>query len=242
MNNDIFKAFPLIILFSLTLFLHCDVVKNLRDPDNPELCNPLDPASDCYIPPPNGLLIEDFNDGKIPNLLGYCHEVFLAFPAGIDTSYESQPENVLRGIGRSWRMKFDVSKGQDANAGYVELLTGNIRCPSTRGLFNVDVLDLKILTFWVKVESPEINFEVALKDIDDKETNPKRLIREYLTPDRAWKKVRIPIADLVLVQNIGKVDLTRLRQITIAFGYRRFQEVNAPLSGIIYLDEIAFER
>jgi len=215
--------------------------------------NPNDPAAenDAYIPKPNGLLIEDFDDGKIPNLLGYCHEIFLddlgPF-AIIDTSYISDRKDVLRGGGKSWRIHFNVSKepplGKDTYCGYVELLTGNDLCKRPNaGLFNLAVLNLTFLTFWVKTESPDIDFEMALKDIKNNETNPKKRVKDnYLTPGILWRKVKIPITDLLPNQSGPPVNLQELREINFSFSYRYSQQPRAPLTGTIYLDEIAFER
>ncbi len=214
--------------------------------------NPNDPAAenDAYIPKPNGLLIEDFNNGRGPNLLGYCHEIFVdTFVVGsknslavVETSYVSyvsQPQNVLRKVGYSWRIRFDISKSSSeggAFGGYVELLVANNICKLDRGPFNLEGLKLNFLTFWIRAEPPGIDMEVALKDIHDNQTTPKRLIREYLIPETVWRKAVIPIKDL-LRGNRGDLNLKELREINFAFSYNM-----KPDSGRIYIDEIAFER
>lgn len=216
--------------------------------------NPFDPLVNRPNTPANSLLIEDFDDGEIGNLLGYCHETFVdTFSlvgirqplASIETSYVDikQPANVLRGIGRSWRITFNIKETTlegDAFGGYVELLVANDICKLDRGDFNLEGLKLDTLTFWVKAESPGINMEVALKDVDNNITDPKRLI--HLSPSTVWRKAKIPIKDLVSAGNGKKVNLRKLREINFGFGKARFIKDGGELTGTIYLDEIAFER
>jgi hypothetical protein len=207
--------------------------------------NPLDPNSPAYIPPlePDKIvLIDNYDNGKKPNLLGCCYE---NFGNGVDISYDSQSKNILRGVGYSRQIDFDVSREENTSGGYVEMLTGNIECPSPRGLFNLEVLYLNTLTFWAKLESPDINMEVALKDIGNHQTTPKRLLRDYLAPsmpDTGWVKVEIPISELRSAQDGSEVDFQNLREINFGFANELFQKINAPLKGTIYIDEIAFER
>lgn len=216
---------------------------------NDPLDNPFDPASKNYIPPfsaANGLLIDDFDDGKDPNLLGFAPEVFrdslnLAI---IDVSYHSQSENVLRRIGYSIQIYFDVSESEGVNhafGGWVQVLSNG-----SRDIFNLAVLNLDTLSFWVKSESPGIFFEVALKQsggcgtdfTEDCQTTPKKLY----SANTVWRKVIIPISNLQLNQYGGMLDLTSLREINFGFSKERFREVGAALEGTIYIDEIAFER
>jgi len=220
--------------------------------------NPFDPLVNRPNTPANSLLIEDFDDGEMGNLLGYCHETFVdKFSlvgidqplASIEASYVDikQPANVLRGVGRSRRITFDITKSSskgDAFGGYTELLVANDICKLDRGPFNLEGLKLDTLTFWVKAESPGINMEVALKDVDNNITEPKRLIQDCLRPNAntVWRKAKIPIKDLVSAGNGKKVNLRQLREINFGFGKARFIKDCGELAGTIYLDEIAFER
>lgn len=234
-QNVIFQTF-----FSVILLLNfCD---------NQELSNPFDPASDIYIPPTQGLLIEDFDDGKDPNLLGGYSSVFID-PDGkakVDTLYHNKLENVLRGVGYSMRIYFDVSKEGDPFGGYVQTLIDNSPNSSSKRVFNLESLKLDTLKFWVKAESAGINFEVALKDTNNLQTEPKLLFREYIANSIGlWKEIKIPIDSLKRIKKdatVDKVDLKILRELNFGFGKNRFEDVGADLKGIIYLDEISFER
>lgn len=211
--------------------------------------NPFDPASENYIPTlssDKAIMIDDFNDGADPNLLGFASVVFkdLLNLAIIDVSHHSKAENVLRGVGYSIMINFNVSRtesGKQAFGGWVQVLSDG-----SRGVFNLAILKFDTLSFWVKAESPGIIFEVALKQFggcgidftDECQTTPKMLF----SADTVWKKLRIPISDLQLDQDGGMIDLTSLREINFGFSKIRFQEVGAVLEGTIYIDEIAFER
>jgi hypothetical protein len=128
--------------------------------------NPLDPASEDYIPPlttDKGIMIEDFDDGKDPNLLGFCHRVFRDSLrlADIRVSYNNQRENVLRGVGHSFQITFELPQGGVSFGGYVEALTriDNDPCSLSRGFFNLANLNLDTLTFWVRTTFQSIIFK-----------------------------------------------------------------------------------
>lgn len=207
------------------------------------------------ISKPKGLLIDDFDDGNDINLLGFKDGAFWYpdKPEIIDTFYIHQPpENVLRGTGGSLKINFNVS---DSNAFGGWLTTLNDGLHPTRGTsFNLANLNLDSLTFWVKAENPDTYFEVALKDsthncLDNNRPAPCQTDRkEIRSVGTSWKRVSIPISDLLRGPNGVRVDSTRLHEINFAFGYARFQELrlqhqkNVRFEGTIYLDEIAFER
>ena len=215
--------------------------------------NPLDPASKNYISPfdpAKGILIDDFDDGQDPNLLGSCPSIFKAQQADVDTFYHSKHENVLRGVGRSMQIKFDVSKFETASGGWVQPLVDTCPGKSSRIAFNLEALNVTALTFWIKTESPRINLEIALKDTTIVgQTGPKRLLwsnrtpqASYLRPDNSWQKVTIPISHLTPNDSGAPVNLRILREINFGFGRQRFEDEGGDLTGTLYIDEIAFER
>ncbi len=243
------RTFLQIVAMGIILLMACKENK-------PFFNNPFDPLVNRPSTPANSLLIEDFDDGEMGNLLGYCHETFedtfslvgTRQPlASIVASYVdiNQPANVLHGVGRSLQITYEISQSSSKGAafgGYAELLVANDICKLDRGPFNLEGLKFDTLTFWIKAESPGINMEVALKDIYNNITEPKRLIRDYLKPDTVWKKAKIPIKNLVSAGNGKTVNLRQLREINFGFGKVRFQKDGGDLAGTIYLDEIAFER
>lgn len=205
----------------------------------PGMCN-------MCIPKPNGLLIDDFNDGKQINLLGLPHSIFKS-PVTIrtiDTFYIRQPsKNVLRGTGGALRMEVDVTTPDSAFGGWLTTLSD-----SQGTSLNLKLLNLHALTFWVKADipeinlAPEINIEVALIDSNSKcekgcQTEPK-VIRPVKT---FWQKVRIPASTLLMYREVG-LDSTRVREINFAFGYKNIGPTGQRSKVTVYLDEIAFER
>lgn len=230
------------IVIFLSLFL---IIILLNFCDNQELSNPFDPGSDSFIPTTRGLLIDDFDDGKNPNLLGGYPSVFID-PDGkaiVDTSYHSKSENVLRGVGYSWRIFFDVSKEGDPFGGYVQTLIDNAPNSSSKKVFNLETLKLDTLKFWVKAESETINFEVALKDTNNMQTEPKLLFRDYSADTIGlWEIIKIPVDSLKMVKDVDTVDLKILRELNFGFAKKLFEDIDADLKGTIYIDEISFER
>lgn len=199
----------------------------------------------------DGLLIDDFDSAADSNALGYCKDIFLdnlgpeeTNLARIDIEYANESENVLRRQGRSLRIIFDVSERSNrggAFGGYVELLTANNQCSKDRGAFNLDALNFRFLTFWVRTDESNIDFEIALKDTAGNQTTPKLLIQEFLIPKNVWQKAKIPIQKLVEIQASQVVDLKSLREISFGFSLDHFGQTTAR-KGIVYIDEVAFER
>ncbi len=214
--------------------------------------SPLEFKGECQycIPKPDGLMIDDFDHEDFKNLLGFRDGYFDTPVGTVDTSRAKEPENVLRGKGRSLQIDFYLN--DDASfGGWVTTLNNGE--DSSRGTsFNLKNLGLNTLAFWVKGASPKTYFEVALKDntlnckddkgmIDKCQTNPKKI---YLAPTY-WRKIKIPVDSLLTTAQTGvKVDLTRLREVSLGFAKRAFllQDSQAELNGTIYIDEIAFER
>ena len=228
----------IVILFSLFL-----IILLLSFCDNQNLSNPFDPASDSFIPLTQGLLIDDFNDGKDPNLLGGYPEIFLDLDrkAIIDTFYHNESENVLRGIGYSMRIDFDVSRGEDPFGGYVQNLIGNDSDSSSGRAFNLEALNLDALKFWVKTELKRIDFEVAFKDTNNMQTYPKLYFRDYIADSIGlWNEIKIPVSNLKPAQDGKMVDLKILKEINFGFAKLHFIEISAELKGTIYIDEISF--
>ena len=208
---------------------------------NPEFNNCLDPASPKYIPPIK--LIDNFNDGDKINFFGFSYNTFND-NAIIDISLIDDPENVLCGIGYSVRIEFDVSSDtvDKPSCGWVEPIvkigTGGV---SEKG-YDLTALDVKYLTFWIKRESEGINFEIALKDINEIQTSPKKLLTDHSSPSTNWQKIIIPISQLIIVENDDPVDLKILKEFNIGFSRERFENDGGDLKGAFYIDEIGFER
>ena len=209
---------------------------------NPEFNNCFDPASPEYIPPIK--LIDNFNDGDKINFFGFSFKTFND-NAIIDISLTDDLENVLCGTGYSVRIEFNVSgidTTQPSSCGWVEPIvkigTGGV---SEKG-YDLAALDVSYLTFWIKRESEGINFELALRDIIETQTSPKKLLTDYISPSTNWQKIIIPISQLIIVENDDPVDLKILKEFNIGFSRERFENDGGDLKGAFYIDEIGFER
>jgi hypothetical protein len=226
------------VLFLLLIFLSINC-------NDAELTTPFDPASKGFISRPEGLLIDDFDTPSEFNLLRCQRETCMEHSALIKTSFNNESLNVLRGVGHSFAIDFNVSN-DSAYCSFSDLLTTNNHLDSTRGQFNLWVLGLDSLTdlqFWVKSESKNIDFEIALKDNFDKWTDPRVKFSECEIIDTRmnWKKVRISVTDLWHSPN-NYIDKKSVREINFSFSNIQLKKSNKDLKGIIYLDEISFER
>lgn len=212
---------------------------------NPDFRNPLDPSGSAFIAPPGAgsTLINDYERGAFINSLNYCPETFTdaSGRATVFPSLTSLAADAYRGNG-SLRLDFDVTSGDAPFGGYVELLTGNDPCPSSRGLFNLQAAGLSALTFAVRRGTLDVNVEIAIKSIDDIQTTPKVLLSSYGVTGTSWGKVRIPITDLAPGQNGRSVDLRNLREVNFGFAKQRFSAVGAAVRGTVFIDDLAFER
>ena len=136
------------------------VVIVLLSCSSPDFKNPFDPHSAHYVPAVQGILIDDFDDGTPPNLLGYPAIPF--GDANILVTYIADGHNVLRGSGFSLQIEFDVRSPDTACGGWVWPLVELGPEGDSRGAFDLKTLNLNDLTFWTKAESPGLNFEVAV--------------------------------------------------------------------------------
>ena len=201
-----------------------------------------------------------------PNLLGDCSKCFnncgancpTSTAGNIETSLTTATQDALWCSGHSTILSYDVSNtagGTDRSdrfAGYVQHLAGNDICGACipecggsdaadcRGL-DVDALNFKNLTFWLKFDSNNQDVEVALKDVCGHQTASKLLaIEGGYTGVRwgSWTKVTMPISKLTL----DSVDSHELQEISFMFAQEQPLGTSYALTGKMYLDDIAFER
>jgi uncharacterized protein YceK len=95
---------------------------------------------------------------------------------------------------------------------------------------SLDASGYKYLTFWVKGAKGGEKMELLVKDAHALDYSPQI---KYKLPDATteWKKIAVPLSELS-----GKVDLTQLDNIGIAFG----KDVGNMTGDIIYIDDFAF--
>ena len=254
---------PLVILGSL-LTTGCVFPGDPRDGCG--WINPVDPGGEVVVPllTANHLMIDDFDDGGEPNLIGGCTPLFFsAAPIDIRVAPEHSFANTLRGHGASLRIEFNVEADINSFGGYIQRLMRDDACPRPDNPITGVALDLASLghdslTFWYKADPADVDFEVALRDtvavqIRDevyelRQTTPKVLAREWsievtLADDGCqgvFRRVAIPLTVLVTAQNGETIDLQVLKEINFGFANTRFRNGNLPLQGTVYLDEIAF--
>lgn len=244
------------IPFFIGSVLVLGVLQACDDPGR-DLCNAFDPVSRCYVPPTSAkfFLIQHFT-GKDPyrNNLEGCHRTEIWAHATLKTEHGTKPEDVIRGTGFSLKITFDISAQNDSKASYVEGLGGrNKNCKFLPYLdlkaqgFDLDALGITYLSFWIKAQPPEIDFEVALTDSSsfDVIKSPKVYYQHYLSPeasDSHWRKALIPISRLVADANPNThdPDPTKLRELFFIFSSQLPKK--APRKGIVYIDDIAFEK
>ena len=225
-----FKRFAAIVL----VLLSCS---------SPDFNNTFDPYSVYYVPAVQGILIDDFDDGTLLNQFGYPTIPF--GDANVLVTHIAGEHVALRGTGFSLQIEFDVRSPDTACGGWVWPFVELGPEGESMGVFDLNTLHLNDLTFWTKMESQGLNFEIALKDTSEIQTDPKLLISDY-TPEMeiesGWKKYRIPLSDLQETEEEDQVGFGFLKEFNIGFSRLKFEEEGGDLVGLFYIDEIAFER
>jgi hypothetical protein len=216
--------FPVILQFSCTIGI-----------DDPEFCNPLDPApGNCP-----SRLIDNFDDGRDPNLLGFNPKFFfqIADSANVFAEYVNERQHVLGGQGFAIRIDFDVSSRRNSFGGWIQPVGDKLQG-------GLDATNFNYLTFWAKADSSTINFEISLKDNALRETAPKPLLWEFdnLRLTRDWQKIRIPLSTLQQRPNAERLNLESIFEIVFAFSKDPFEAKGAIVRGTFYMDEIALEQ
>lgn len=136
--------------------------------------------------------------------------------------YSENPDNVWGGAGCSMQIQWSLS-GEGAWGATV---------------FSLDGFDARLyhtLSFWVKGSEGGEIFKVGLKDAYTIAGNePKVLINDYLPlgVTKDWQKVSIPLAAFTTISSPDN-----LESFVIAF-----EKVLGDVSGIIYIDEVQFEK
>ncbi|MBU4487925.1 MAG: hypothetical protein KKI13_02515 [Candidatus Omnitrophica bacterium] len=166
-------------------------------------------------------LIDDFNDGGTdPNNPGSATSTYV-YGTGSTCSrtyYNTDPDNVLGGLGYSMKIQYNIS----GSGAY-----GRFDC----ALNSIDARKYNAISFWVKGNAGGELFKVALKDNQLHET--KIMITDYLSKGvtTEWQKVIIPFAAFKAVTYLDKVDIFSLY----------FESAINSGSGAIYIDDIKME-
>lgn len=218
-----------------------------------EFDHPLDPGSSAYIPPIQGLIIDDYNDmeriATLPyqNPWGFTDFVF-PDPALEDTvvttAFECSHFDALRWHGCSLIINFDVRRNlHREDGGWGQRLGDSL------DYFDAKVLNLTKVTFWVRGAIGGEVFEVGIRDSAGFETNPKYEVSKDLLTATEWQKVTIFLVDLRpgmhQQRGAGIVNFKALENVNIGFNRMRINHqtrLASPQKGTIYIDDLAFER
>ncbi|MBU4488992.1 MAG: PKD domain-containing protein [Candidatus Omnitrophica bacterium] len=165
-------------------------------------------------------LIDDFNDGTDPNIVGGATSTYATTGATCSRSYYNEnPANVLGGSGYSVKIAYNIT----GVGSY-----GSFNC----ALQNLDARKYSTLSFWVKGQTGGEIFKVGLKDFASHET--KIMITDYLLRGvtTEWQKVSIPFAAFRAVTDWDKLsNLSLIFEQTIGSG-----------TGVIYIDSVTLDE
>lgn len=216
------------------------IISMLRCENNPALDNELDPYGNnfnsIFIAYSNPIsLINNFDQGDFnkANIWGYKDDASYSSNNGIIArSYVNIPP-LLGGTGYAYKLNFDVSHGSASAAGWTQML-GNLNNPEI-GAFNAKCMGFKTLSFWIRGEKGGEIFGVVLAD-DSFSTDPplkSTNIGFIVTTD--WKEVSFPLELLTKSSNNNKVNLTKLKSLTILFSG------GDVTTGTVYIDNLALK-
>jgi len=216
--------------------------------------HPLDPGSTTYIPPTQGLIIDDYNDMEritapiYQNPWGLEPFIFPETPPGdtavvVSYTFECNHSVALRWHGCSLRIKFDVRRPAPQDFG-----GWGQRLGDSLGYFDATVANLTYVSFWFKGAKGGEVFEIGLHDAANFESDKYNITRDFQVTTE-WQKAKIPLDSLINGSNPqgvrGKVNLKALENVNIGFNrtLRNLQtRETSPQTGTIYIDDLAFER
>jgi len=165
------------------------------------------------------VLVDDFDDGKKPNVLGGDLGAWNKDPAD-PTQYcrdSFDQANAIGGFGYSLRLDYDVDSPNPAYNGFWTKLQ------------NLDLRPYKALSFYIKGDARKgytDQIKVELKNDKERGTYVVKGITEQ------WQKVSVPLAEFD-----GLSDWSKMTELVIVF-----DDITATRKiGTLYFDEIMFE-
>lgn len=198
----------------------------------------LDPASEKYIPPAFGLIINDFESGPPPdancpipdtllstNLVGgypfQDPEPKRSSVAEINLCYTNTKEHTLRGVGYSLQVDFRISE-PDTSAGYGENLFNEEKI--SFNYFPARSLKLDIFSFWIKSDVENLTVSCGFFDT----TSQEQYVQKKIGSE--WMQVDLKLHDF------DSIELDSLESVFIKVD----GEFVGIAEGVFYLDELAF--
>lgn len=190
------------------------------------------------------ILVDDFNDGVDPNELGGAIDKIESQPNSVVILSYDEP-NKLGATGYAMKIDYDMDDSDPyAHAGFWTRLADEI----DPGL---DIRMHDVLSFWVKGETGGELFKVSIRGpldtvpSDPQATETKIHINDYLPQgvSTAWQKVSIPIAAFTRLVDVGiSVPPWDVRDNLKLFAILFEKEIGSADIGVIYIEDIAFER
>lgn len=158
------------------------------------------------------LLIDDFNDGTMVNLLAGGTQGDEEFPGGCIPSFVSAKGHAFGRSGKSLRLEYDVAL--PGSFSFYWTKSG----PSTIGAGTSQPLDLtgyRYLSFWLKASQEKPKFSVEIhQDLDgddlfilSKDVTSKLLMHVFLRTEdaRRWNKVFVPLERFRQINDWAKI-------------------------------------
>jgi hypothetical protein len=217
MTKMVFILMPTI---SMILYNGCN--------ENPVFNNPSDPASNRYSPPASKIImVEDFDDGNYANLWSHGPLIYEEAGGKIDTSLILLTQQSWLPVkGYALRLKYDVTR-RSSVAAWGQFLNDF----DTGTFFNPRILGLKTFSFWVRGEKGGETF--AVKFSDSSEYSYGQMIWNAISPvTTEWQKASFSLNDF---EHEG------FNHSQLWYFHFNFFDSLTPNSGVIYIDNIAFE-
>ncbi len=164
------------------------------------------------------LVVDDFNDGTVPNALGGDFGTWNRYPEDLTQGCTQQfdPINAYGGAGYALRLNYDIDSLNRAQCGFWSKFGG------------VDLTPYHQLVLYLKGDPAGHTSQINV------ELKSEQEIGRYLLTGitETWQRFAIPFE-----QFEGLHDWSRVKELVIFFEHLTVTK----LTGVIYLDEIAFE-
>jgi len=164
------------------------------------------------------LAVDDFNDGAVPNALGGDFGMWNRYPEDLTQGcfQEFDPINAYGGAGYALRLNYDVDSPNRAQCGFWSKFGG------------VDLTPYRQLVLYLKGDSAGHTSQVNIELKSEQEIG--RYLLTGITD--TWEQFVIPFEQVE-----GLHDWSHIKELVIFFDHLTVTK----LTGMIYLDEIAFE-
>lgn len=166
-----------------------------------------------------GDMLEDYNDGADPNNWAGWKSVYPV--SMLSASYDAA--NAYAGTGFCSRLAYGVPSGGDAAALYN---------PLKDDWGPVDISTYQYISIRAKAQGAETGFRVQLV------TGSKNALLNVTALTSSWQQFNFPLSSFFPDVN----DLKEVTQFNIIFENAWLQSISSPVSGVVYIDDIKFNK